>query len=142
MIEAIIQKLTAEAPELGPVKGAVDFGALVAGGQMPQTTFSAYVLPAGLIGRTAESATGMFVQTFDEAVSIILAIRSFEASGTRAIDPLRTLVMSVCQTLGGWAPGDESGVLTLRTGRLVSMQAGLVVYQIDFTLTDQMRIAR
>lgn len=142
MIEAIIQRLVAEAPELGPVKGAVDFGALVAGGQMPQATFSAYVLPAGLVGRSAEAATGVFIQSFDEAVSIILAIRSFEAAGTRSVDPLRALVMTVFETLGGWAPGDESGVLTLRTGRLVSMQAGLIVYQIDFTLTDQMRIAR
>jgi len=142
MIDAIIQKLTAEAPELGPVKGAVDFGALVAGGKMPQTTFSAFVLPAGLIGRTAEAAAGAFVQSFDEAVSVILAIRSFEAAGSRSIDPLRVLVMKIFETLGGWAPGDESGVLTLRTGRLVSMQAGLIVYQIDFSLTDQMRIAR
>lgn len=142
MIEAIIQKLTAEVPELGPVMGAVDFGALVAGGKMPQTTYSAFVLPAGLIGRSAEAGAGAFVQTFDEAASIILAIRSFEAAGTRAIDPLRALVMKIFETLGGWTPGDETGALVLRTGRLVSMQAGLVVYQLDFTLTDQMRIAR
>lgn len=143
MLEAVITKISAEVPDLaGRVSGAVDFGALVAGGQMPASTYAAFVIPAGLNGRAAEAAAGSFVQSFDETIGVVVTIRSFEAAARRAVDPLRELVRQVYECLCGWAPSDEVGVLVLRAGRLLSMQAGLIVYQLDFTLTDQMRIAR
>lgn len=144
MIDEIIQKLSDEIPRLKErVQGAVDFGKLVAGGQMPSSTFSAFVLPSGLSGRGVYSTTGAFTQEFEEAASVVLAIRSFDASGKQALDPLRELIMEVFRSLGGWAPAEDApDVLRLLNGRLLSMQAGLLVYQLDFALTDQMRIAR
>ena len=43
--------------------------------------------------------------------------------------------------LAGWGPDSAPGVFELSRGDLVSMKAGALIYQLDFTLNDQLRIA-
>lgn len=144
MIDPIIQRLSADVPALtGRVKGAMDFGRLVEAGQVPPVTPAAFVLPAGIHGGKPVAVTGAFVQDTEEMVSVMLALRVHEVTGQAGIDPLKALIDAVLVSLCGWAPvPDAQDVLRLLRGALVSLTAGLVVYQLDFAITDQLRIAR
>jgi hypothetical protein len=57
------------------------------------------------------------------------------------MDRIRPLIFEVITALAGWAPGDELGVFHFTRGTLVSMSKGRLVYQIEMTINDQLRIS-
>lgn len=144
MIDAIISRLRADVAEFGGrVQGALELGALIANGTIPPTTPAAFVIPGGLIGGTAQAAAGAYVQGTEDVVQIVLALRTHQATGKSGIDPLKALIDATLASLCGWRAAPEApGVLTLQRAALVSMTAGLVVYQIDLSIQNQLRIAR
>lgn len=144
MIDAIIQRLSAEVTAItGRVQGAVEFGALVENGKVPPVTPAAFVIPGGMIGGAASAAAGAFIQNTEDVVQIVLALRSHDASGARGLDPLKALIDAVLVCLCGWRPAPSApGVLMLQRGALVSLTAGLILFQIDLSLSNQLRIAR
>ncbi len=141
MIDAVIARLKAEVPELGNrVEGALDLADMLRSGRLPENT-NAIVLPAGLSGRTADAATGIFRQDFTETIAVLLLARVYDQTGRQALARIRPLIMEVVNALAGWAPGDELGVFQLARARIVSMAEGNLIYQIELTITDQLRIA-
>lgn len=144
MIDAIISRLQAEVLALGGrVQGALELGALVTNGAVPPTTPAAFVIPGGMIGGSAQAVSGAFVQGTEDVVQIILALRTHQATGKSGIDPLKALIDACLASLCGWRPTPAApGVLTLQRAALVSMTAGLVVFQIDLSIQNQLRIAR
>lgn len=144
MIDAVISRLKADVPGFGGrVQGALELGALVANGAVPPTTPAAFVIPGGLVAGAAMAAAGAYVQPMDEVVQIVLALRTHQATGKAGVDPLKSLIDATLICLCGWRPLPAApGVLTLQRAALVSMTAGLVVYQIDLSLQNQLRIAR
>lgn len=144
MIDEIIARLKSHVPALGGrAEGAMQLGALIASGAIPPRTPAAFVLPGGMLGREASAAAGSYVQGTDELVGIVLALRTSEASAQGGIDPLKALVDAVLTALCGWRPTSNApGVLVLKQAALVSLNAGLVIFQIDLTIQNQLRIAR
>lgn len=141
MIGAIITRLQAEVPVLEHrVEGAGSLADLMARNALPQHGVSANVIPLGLVGRQAEVSAGAYLQQFEEAVAIILTVRNHNAVGKAAMADLRGTIMAIVTGMIGWAPSDELGVFRLSRGSLVSASKGTIVYQIDFTITDQLRI--
>lgn len=141
MIEAVKSRLEAQVPELAHrVEGAAQFAALMKSNALPQHTPAAHVLPLGLQGGRADAMAGAFTQELQEAIGVILTLRSQSQTGDKALDPVNTLVRAIIAALAGWAPNDETGVFRLLRGNLISMSAGTIVYQLDFTITDQLRI--
>lgn len=137
----VIERLKERVPALqNRVEGAAHLAALMAQNQLPQHTPAANVISAGLAGGTADAATGLFRQRFDETVSVILSFRNMPGTGERAIDAYLPVRRAVLDALCGWAPNDEVGVFRLASGRVVNMTAGTLVYQIDFAIGDQLRI--
>lgn len=142
LVGAVIAQLGARVPELaGRIEGAAELSALMRENRLPQVTPAAHVLPLGLRGLQADAATGLFRQAVDETVAVVLTWRGYEASGGRALSPLDALIDAVIAALAGWGPEAAGGVLRLARGQLVAINAGTIVYQIDFTLTDHLRIA-
>jgi hypothetical protein len=45
----------------------------------------------------------------------------------------------VLAALGGFDPAEAIGVLRLQRGELVSLNAGAVIYQLDFAILTQLR---
>lgn len=144
MIDAVITKLKADVVAFGGrVQGALELGALVANGAVPPQTPAAFVIPGGIIGGTPQAMTGGFIQGIDEVVQVVLALRTHQATGSAGIDPLKALIDATLACLCGWRPeASVPGVLTLQRAALVSLTAGLVVFQIDLSIQNQLRIAR
>ncbi len=141
MIGDVKTRLEAKVSDLaGRVQGAADFSDLLRRNQLPQVTPAAHVLGLGMTGGRGESVSGLYTQIFDQVIGVVLTIRSHSATGDRVLDDAEALIRAVVAALVGWAPNDEVGVFRLVRGNLVSMQAGTLVYQLDFTITDQLRI--
>ena len=141
-IDEVRARIEAKVPVLaGKLGSAGAFAQLVERNQMPQHAVAGFVLPGGLRGGQASAVTGSFNQHFAETVIVVLAARvANDPTGGRATDEITPLVRKVIEGLCGWGPDDAPGVFTLGNGELVGVQAGTLVYQIDFTLDDQLRI--
>lgn len=141
MIDDVISRLDDLVPVLEHrVEGAGNLADLMQRNALPQHTPAAHVLPLGLIGRAQDAGAGAYTQMFEEAVAVILTVRNHTPAGKRALEDLRGLIMAIVEALAGWAPGGQSGVFRLTRGSLLSATKGTVVYQIDFSISDQLRI--
>lgn len=141
MIGAVMTRLEARVPQLARrINGAADFADLMRRNTLPQHTPAAHVLGLGMTGGRGEASAGFYTQLFDQVIAVLLTIRSHSASGERVLDDVETLIRAVIEAIVGWGPNDEIGVFRLARGNLVSMQAGTLVYQLDFSITDQLRI--
>jgi len=131
-------------PELAGRMGyAAQFAPLAEQGVVPQVTPAGFVLPGGLSGGRQIDAAGMTIQPFTETLRVVLAIRTAaDPLGAAALDEAAPLVRAVITSLVGWAPADDvPGVITLSRGELIGSIKGVLIYEIDFTLQDQLRIA-
>lgn len=141
--EEISALVEAAAPVLaGRVGYAAEWTRVIAEGQLPQVTPAAFVLPGGLTGGQTRAATGLFIQDVSEMVSIVLIVRvAGDATGAAAVDEVRPIVAAVIGGVLGKGPDDAPGVWKLGRAELVGSQDSALIFQIDFTLFDQLRIA-
>lgn len=135
-------RVESQVPELaGRLQGAAKFGELVEHNQMPQVTPAGFVLPGGLIGGAAKAMTGMFIQDFRETVMLVLVVRTAgDPLAMRGIDEASPIVRKVIKAVAGWGPADAPGIFTLERAELVGAKQGALVFEIAFTLDDQLRI--
>ncbi len=141
MLAAIVTRIEAHVPELaGRVRGAAELAALMRDNQLPQQTPAAHVLPLGLQGGRGESGAGLYTQVVEEAIGVVLTFRALGAEATAALAGVREIVRGVIAAIAGWGPDDMPGVFRLVRGGIVRMAGGTLVYQLDFAITDQLRI--
>lgn len=125
----------------GAMQEAVDFAALVEAGQLPQRPVAGFVLPAGLDFAPSPDAATAFTQGLNDIVAVVLVLQApGDATARRALPKLEALIGAVINAICGWAPGGEAGVFEARRGRLLSVNAGAVFYQLDFAISDQLRV--
>lgn len=142
-LDAIISLVNAVPALQGRVDGALQLSHLQSQNQLPQTTPAAFVIPAGLLGQRVDSITGLYRQTLKEAVAVVIVMRSADdPRSTRSRDPLSALCWEVIHHLAGREMGGSAGELQFDRGFLVSMADGAAVYQLEFSLHDQLRITR
>jgi len=99
------------------------------------------VLPLGLRGGSADVISNLYRQMIEEVVGVVIVTEAFgDGTGEAALDTVDALVDLIVNGIAGWAPGDEIGSFRLVSGRLVSLAQGTVIYQIDFAISDQLRI--
>jgi len=140
-MDAVRERLEDRVPAITRYGNAADFASVVEHERLPLTTPIAYVLFGGMIGRTAEASAGMFIQNVGEAVTVILADRiNGDALGEKALKDISPLLGAVIEAVCGWAPEDAIGVFELRSAELVGAKGGALIFQIEFTLNDQLRI--
>ena len=131
----------------GRVQGAAALSALMSAGQAPQTTPAAFVLPLGLRGGAADAVTGLFRQQLAWSSGVVICVRvAGDVTGVKANEVLVPLIEAVILAIAGTdaiGPHDEAiGVWRVSRGELLSLSAGLLVFQLDFTIDDQLRILR
>lgn len=125
----------------GRVQPAAELAGLVARNALPQVTPAAFVLPLGLRGGTPDAATGLFRQAVEEVAAVLLVLRSAsDPTGAAAMPTINELEATLIAGICGWSPAGAMGDVRLVRAALVSLSAGHVLYQIDFALTDQLRI--
>lgn len=131
----------------GRIQPGASLAELMARNQAPQTCPAAFVLPLGIRGGTVTAMAGAFAQDIVETLGIVLFLRAAgDATGGSLTDRLTPLRNAVIRAIVGWEPqsdwleGESVGVFRLARGELMSLSAGLLTYQIDFALDDQLRI--
>lgn len=141
MLKAIENRLVDQVPELARrIDGAAEFERLVTSREAPSAPLSAFLVPSGLQGGAVSASTGFFTQALRESIAVILVFRTHSATGGRDLPGMRDTIMAVINALCGWAPSDETGVFQLARAALLTLQRGSAFYQIDLTITDQLRI--
>ncbi len=142
-METVKDRLEAIPVLAGRVQGALKLGELTKAGASIQANVAAFVLPLGLRGGAGSAATGLFRQSIDRLVGVVLMVRNLgDATGSKAGAEMETLIEDVIGAIAGWSPDEAVGVYVVARGELVSISAGTVTYQLDFSLEDQLRIAR
>lgn len=124
----------------GRVEGAIAFAELMRQNSLPQVTPAAFVLPLGMQGGAVDAVTGLFRQEVREIVGVMLVLRSFSRTGDKAVPELDTLIDAVVSVVAGAEMPGAIGVFSVARGSIVSMTAGTIVYQLEFQLSDQLRI--
>jgi hypothetical protein len=141
MIADVISRISSLVPELtGRIEGAANFTELMRSNALPQVTPAAHVLPLGLIGAQGEAGAGYYTQNFEQVIGVLITLRTLGATGAGGLVQIDQLVMDIINAVAGWGPETAVGVFRLVRGQLVSMSAGTMVYQIDFSILDQLRI--
>jgi hypothetical protein len=143
-VQARLEPIAALGKRIQP---AASLSELMARNQAPQTCPAAFVLPSGIRGGSVDAMAGLFKQDIAEMLSIVLFLRSAgDATGGKMTDTLVPIRNAVIRAIVGWAPqsdwldGETVGEFSLSRGTLVSLSAGLLTYQLDFNLNDQLRI--
>lgn len=139
--DVIILRLKDRVPDLGArVFGAAELANLTANGKLPQVTPAAHVITTGIAGGKHHAQLGSFVQTIDRLFSVILTLRSQDASGARALARLDGLITDIIAALAGWDIDGRLGVFVFRRAALLQTQDGVFAYEISFSIADQLRI--
>ena len=143
MREAVKARLETIAALTRRVHGAAKLGELSERGSLAQFGTAAFVLPTGLRFRTPDVAAGLFRQSLDRMLGIVLVVKNVgDATGEKAMIELDALIDEVIELLAGWGPDDAFSVLVPARGELVSIASGVITYQLDFGIEDQLRIVR
>lgn len=142
MIEAIIARLNAQVPALGQrVQGAADLAVLMQSGGLPSITPAAYVLPLGLMGGAEAAMSGVYRQEIERQISVALCITSRDRSGAQALPETADVIDAIVGAIAGWTPDDDTiGLFRLLRAMIVRFQDGLAIYEIQFSIQDQLRI--
>lgn len=140
-LDALRARIEQQVPALaGNLGNAAEFARLVDKGQLPQWRMGGFILPGGLTGGQVRSATAAFIQDIEQTIAVVLTCRvASDPSGEKALDEITPLVRQVVMGVVGWAPDGVPGVFSLVRGELVGSQASALIFQIDFTIFDQLR---
>lgn len=143
---ALAERLEAVPAIAGRIHPAAKLSELMARNQLPQMCPAAFVLPLGLRGGEPDVLSGLYRQPLDRLEGVLLVVRAAgDATGAAALVQLEPLIDATIEAIAGWAPGDWDdgfGIYRLVRGELVSLSAGTLTYQLDFSIDDQLRIAR
>ena len=141
LVEDVIARLQERVSDLsGRIEGAAHLAQLQAQNKFPTVTPAANVISSGLQGGVPDAASGIFRQSFDETIAVILTFRNTPGKGARALDKVESVKRAVIEAVCGWAPDDLLGVFRLARGGIVSFTGGTLIYQIEFAVGDQLRI--
>jgi hypothetical protein len=143
LVDPLIARIAAEIPALaGRVEGAAELSELVRRNELPNVTPHAYVLPLGLrpLGQ-GEAGANAFSQDIEEVVGVVVVQRAAgDRTGWKALPTIDTLRDQLLTAIAGWAPDEAAiGVFRLQRAAIVSVSAGVVIYQIDFAIQLQLR---
>jgi hypothetical protein len=144
LISAVQARLNDLVPALGKrTAGVADMAALVQQDVLPQRMPAAFVLPLGFDAGAADAATGTFRQPVNEMIGVVLFVEALgDPKAEKALTKVDELKDAVVQALAGWVPAGAIDALVMLRGRLLSVTSGTVIYQVDFALQGQVRIAR
>ncbi len=141
MIQEAVDRLKAQVPDLeGRVEQTAEFSKIMdKNGQWP-AKLTAFVIPLGFQGAPATAVSGAFIQPLRRSIGVVLAMRHHDRTGKRPLDKIDALLESLLKALCGWAPNAETGVFEAVRGNLIEVRAGIVAYQFEFAINDQLRI--
>lgn len=143
LVDAVVARISDLVAALsGRVEVVADLSAQVEQGVLPQADTAAYVIPLGFDDLDGGSSiAGAHIQNISDAIGVVLFVKSpGDAKARRGIPKIDVLGKDVINAVAGWTPENTPGVFSVVRGRLVSVNAGAIFYQLDFKLNRQLRI--
>lgn len=139
----IITRLESQVPEIsGRTRGAAELAELVRQNALPNETPAAFVLPLGLRGHSPDAAAGLYRQSVDDTIGVVLMVEAAgDETGNIALPTVDVISDKIIAALAGWGPSNTSDIFHLVRGNLLSMHDGTVMYQLDFAIQNQLRIS-
>jgi hypothetical protein len=140
VLNAVIDRLKANVPALhGRVARAVDLAELIAKNMLPPQTPAAFVLWAGDNAAPNDMAP-ITRQTVREMASVVLVARKAgDITGAKASDDADDIGDDVVAALVGYQPSDQLDPFEYLRGRLLGLQDGAVITQLDFSIRRYLR---
>lgn len=142
VVPALIDRLKARGLFGGRIGPAADLQALIRGGQAGQPVLRAHVIPSALVGSSPRASAGSFVQSVERGVTILFTLPAPDGTGGGKADQLEQIINDTAVAVVGWSVAGMPGVFRLVRGALLSMQAGTIAYQLDFSISDQLRVSQ
>lgn len=145
MTPLLIERLKLEVTGLqSRVSGLASLTALTAKDSIPNVTPCAHVMPSGIQAPTKPPAvSGGFIQNIERGFSVFLSLRVHDPNGARALDEAEQLIDAIILAVAGWEPTPQSiGVFVFRQAALRTIERGVAIYEISFSITDQLRISQ
>jgi len=141
MIDAVTTRLNDLVTDLGgKAETVAHLADLMRSGRLPENA-SAIVVPLGFKGGKPSDATGVFTQPLNEVIGVLLIASAHDKTGQKALKRIGPLIRNVMEAIAGWGPGGTTGVFQVERGKLLSLHQGRMVFQIDFSITNQLRIS-
>lgn len=126
----------------GRIYGAAQLTRLVEANQLGTPSPAAYVLPLGVMGNMANAATGLFRQEIEWLDGVVLVVKvAGDSTGAKALELIEPLIIATINAVAGQDVPGMSGTYRLAKGELFRLAAGVLSYQLDFAIEDQLRIA-
>jgi hypothetical protein len=143
LVDLVATRISATVAELaGAIEFVAELAALAEQGALPQRDVAGFVVPLGFDDRGGNSVVGMHTQMLADVIGVVLCVKARgDVKARSAIPKIDVLVGKVVDAIAGWTPSPTVGVFNVKRGRLVPGAKGIVIYQIDFELLDQLRIA-
>ena len=73
---------------------------------------------------------------------VVLVVGAGDATGGKAQQQMEPLIMDTINAIAGQDVDGMIGTYRLAKGELVGLAAGVLSYQLDFAIEDQLRIVR
>lgn len=138
--DLVIARLQTAAPRLRTIEGAASLAALMQTNGLPQAEVGAHVISLGMQGGEAQAMAGAYTQMVDETIGVVISFRTWSQTGGRDQATVGDIIREVMVALAGWSPGDEIGTFVFRRHAPTSFIKGTIVYLLEFSITDQLRI--
>lgn len=122
--------------------GAASLAALMRADAIPNVTPCAHVIPAGIHApKLPSSMSGVYLQGIERSWAVFLSLRVHDPNGEKALDEAAELIDAIIFAIAGWEPTSDSiGVFIFRHAVLRTFERGVAIYEISFSLSDQLRI--
>jgi hypothetical protein len=143
LADALASRIGALVPALDKrVEEVADLSELIRRKALPNAPLVAYVIPLGLSPRNSgESSAGAFTQMIDDVFGVVLVLQAQnDVTGGKSLPRLDVMITALLEAVCGWAPEDAVGDFRLTRGRLLSLDAGTIFYQLDFAIQFQLRV--
>ena len=142
LVDQVAERLVLKVPSLaGRIGKAGDLAALMDAGSLPQGNQAAFIVPLGFRAGEVTAATGLHSQSLARRVAIILVIRfAGNPTGAKTIPEVDQLERETLRAIAGWKPNGAWDAFAVERGALLGLKPGVAFFEIDFTISELLRI--
>lgn len=127
----------------GRVYGAAELTLLVESKRLGLASPAAYTVPVGVLGGAPDASAGLFRQQVQWMDGVVLVVKvAGDATGAVALQQIEPLIDATIAAIAGQDVPGMIGTYRLAKGEMFQLAAGVLSYQLDFAIEDQLRIPR
>lgn len=131
LTQLIAAHLAASVTSLAAVGDAADLAAIK---RETMKYPSAYVVPLADKGGPNDLDTGLVEQRREPRIGVVMVVRNVRATkGATALSDVETLRQAIDDALLGWSPEAKYDPMLFASGKLLSMENGVMFWQDEYT---------